>query len=183
MTTTDLETGRYLEYLRDKADLKQNELAQGIGWSPAVLSRVESGKRSVSTDELNLILEKIGSEEAMNFKDTSGRVWKYVEKPQLGHPDESILWEAEIALGKLNELLEDPDIKNIFVRRLEAFREELDEAVRRVRRTEHSVAFVGNIGVGKSTAICRVAGIEVPDEKTGALSPVLEAGGGGGDHM
>ena len=179
MTTTDLETGRYIEYLRDKADLKQNELAQKIGWSPAVLSRVESGKRSVSTDELNLILEEIGSEEAMNFKDTSGRVWRYVERPQLGHPDESILWEAEIALGKLNELLEDPNIKNIFVRRLEAFREELDDAAQRVHRTEHAIAFVGDIGVGKSTAICRVADIEVQDEKTGAFSPVLEAGGGG----
>ena len=179
MTTTDLETGRYLAYLRDKARLRQNELAQKVGWSPAVLSRVESGERSVSTDELNHILEKIGSEEAMNFKDTYGRIWKYVERPQLGHPDESILWEAEIALRKLNELLEDPDIKNIFVKRLEAFREELYEAAWRVYRTEHVIAFVGDIGVGKSTAICRVADIEVQDEKTGVLSPVLEAGGGG----
>ena len=179
MTTTDLETGRYLAHLRDKAGLKQNELAQKVGWSPAVLSRAESGERSVSTDELNHILEEIGSEEAMNFKDTYGRIWKYVEKPQLGHPDESILWESEIALEKLHGLLEDPDIRNLFVRRIEAFREELDEAARRVRRTEHAIAFVGDIGVGKSTAICRVADLEIQDEKTGTPAPVLEVGGGG----
>ena len=104
MTTTDLETGRYIAALRDRADLKQNQLAQRVGWSPAVLSRVESGERAVSTDELNRILEEIGTEEAMSFKDTAGRVWRYVERPPLGHPDESILWEAEEVLRGLNKL-------------------------------------------------------------------------------
>ena len=56
----------------------------------------------------------------------------------------------------MDELSKHPDAKNIFVKRLEAFREELEEVVRRVLRTEHTIAFVGDIGVGKSTAICRV---------------------------
>lgn len=177
MTTSSIEIGKYLARLRDKAGLKQNELAQKVTWSPAVLSRVESGEREVSTDELNSILEAIGTEEARQFRETAGRVWKTSQKPPLGHPDEQLLWEAEEALQNIEELSARPDIRNVFVKRLEEFRDELKRATSLVLGTEHSVAFVGNIGVGKSTAICRVADLEVQKERT--LVPMLEVGGGG----
>ena len=173
----DTEVGKYLAHLRDKAGLKQNELAQKVTWSSAVLSRVESGERAVSTDELNSILDAIGTEEARQFQKTAGRIWRKLQKPPLGHPDESLLWEAEQALQRVEELKIEPDIKNIFVKRLEEFHDELDSAASLVLGTEHSVAFVGDIGVGKSTAICRVADLEVQKGKT--LVPVLEVGGGG----
>ena len=53
---TDVEIGKYIAYIRDKAGLKQNELAEKVGWSPPVLSRVESGERPTTTEERNLIL-------------------------------------------------------------------------------------------------------------------------------
>ena len=177
MTTSSIEIGKYLVRLRDKAGLKQNELAQKVTWSPAVLSRVESGEREVSTDELNSILEAIGTEEARQFRETAGRIWKISQKPPLGHPDEQLLWEAEEALQDLEELEARPDIRNVFVKRLEAFRDELNSAVRLVLGTEHSIVFIGDIGVGKSTAISRVADLEVQKEKTPVS--VLETGGGG----
>lgn len=171
------EMGKYLAHLRDKAGLKQNELAQKVTWSPAVLSRVESGGRDVSADELNSILEAIGTEEALRFRETAGRVWQKLQKPPFGHPDESFLWKAEQALQSVEELLARPYIKNVFVKRLEEFSDELGKAAELVLGTEHSVAFVGDIGVGKSTAICRVADLEV--QKENKVDPVLEAGGGG----
>ena len=171
------EMGKYLAQLRNKAGLKQNELAQKVTWSPTVLSRVESGGRDVSTDELISILEAIGTEEALRFRETAGRIWQKLQKPPFGHPDELFLWEAEQALQSVEELSARPDIKNVFVKRLKAFRDELGRAAELVLGTEHSVAFVGDIGVGKSTAICRVADLEV--EKENKVDPVLEAGGGG----
>lgn len=174
---TDTEVGKYLAHLRDKAGLKQNELAQKVTWSSAVLSRVESGERAVSSDELNSILDAIGTEEARQFRKTAGRIWRKLQKPPLGHPDESLLWEAEQALQRVEELSMKPDIKNIFVKRLEEFHSELGNAASLVLGTEHSVAFVGDIGVGKSTAICRIADLEV--EKGKMPVPVLEVGGGG----
>ena len=63
------------------------------------------------------------------------------------------------------------------MKRLKEYLDELNSAASLVLGTEHSVAFVGDIGVGKSTAICRVADIEVQKGKT--LMPVLEVGGGG----
>ena len=175
--TSHAEMGKYLAHLRDKAGLKQNELAQKVTWSPAVLSRVESGERAVSTEELTSILEAIGTEEARRFRETAGRVWRISQKPPLGHPNEELLWEAEKVLQSIKELSERPDIRNVFVKRLEEFRDELDSAVSLVFGTEHSVAFVGDIGVGKTTAICRVADLEVEKEKS--FDSVLYTDGGG----
>ena len=82
----DAEVGKYIARLRDKAGLKQNELAQKVTWSPAVLSRVESGERPLVADELNFILEAIGTQEALRFRETAKRDWQMLQKPPLGHP-------------------------------------------------------------------------------------------------
>ncbi len=177
MTTTTTEIGAYLARLRDKAGFKQNELAQKVTWSPTVLSRVESGERALSSEELASILDAIGTEEALGFKETGERVWLNLPRPALGHPDEQILWETEQALQRIKELDEDPDIKNVLPKRLDVFRSELNEAAGLILKTDHNVTFVGEIGVGKSTALCRIAGLEV--HKDGKVEPLLEVGGGG----
>ena len=176
MTTTNIEIGAYLARLRDKAGLKQNELAGKVTWSPAVLSRVESGERALSPDELDAILNVIGTEEALGFKETADRVWKHLPRPPLGHPDEAILWRAEQALGMVKELAESPEIKNVIAKRLEAFLSEINSAARLVLKTAHNVAFVGKIGVGKTTVLCRLAGLEVL--KVDRPEPVLAVGSG-----
>ena len=176
MTTTSIEVGAYLARLREKAGLKQNELANKVTWSPAVLSRVESGERPLSAEERDSILEAIGTEEALDFKATVERVWQHLYRPPLGHPDEQILWEAEQVLGKVTELVKSEQIKNVFAERLKEFGAELSDAARAVLNTEHNIAFVGNIGVGKTTALCRLAGLEVRQD--GKSEPALEVGAG-----
>lgn len=176
MTTTNIEIGAYLAHLRDKAGLKQNELAGKVTWSPAVLSRVESGERALSPDELDAILDAIGTEEALGFKTTADRVWEHLPRPPLGHPDEAILWKAEQALGMVKELAESPEIKNVIAKRLEAFLSEINGAARLILKTAHNVAFVGKIGVGKTTVLCRIAGLEVLNADR--LEPVLAVGSG-----
>ena len=87
------EIGRYLARLRDDADLKQNELARKvttISLSPTVLSRIESGERPVSDEELNSILNAIGTDNALSFKETVCRTWRRIPKPAFGHPEESL---------------------------------------------------------------------------------------------
>ena len=177
--TTRAEVGKYLAHIRDKAGLKQNELAEKVGWSASVLSRVESGERLMSNDEFNSILKAIGTEEAMNLRETVDRTWQNLPEPPLGHPNEKLLWEAEEALQNIKELSTRQGIIGPFERRLEESKTEIVNASNLVQRTEHSIAFVGDIGVGKSTAICSAAGLEVQNEKAAALSPMLEVGGGG----
>ena len=93
--------------------------------------------------------------------------------PSPGHPDELLLREAGETLQSIEELAERPDIKHAFARRLEEYTTEIRNVAQLVLDTEHSIAFVGDIGVGKSTAICRIAGLEVEH------APVLETGAGG----
>ena len=153
------EYGSYLAHLRSQAGIKQNELAQKIVWSPALLSRVESGVRAVTDDELKSILEAIGTDAALTFQETAGREWRRLARPQLGHPDEELLWDAEKALRGISELSENPEIKQSFASMLAQFAKELRNAVQAVHRTDHSVAFVGEIGIGKSTAILSLSGL------------------------
>ena len=47
-----------------------------------------------------------------------------------------------------------------------------------LRSREHRVAFVGSIGVGKSTAICKLVGLVKPGESKLTKETVLETGGG-----
>ena len=177
MTTTTTEIGAYLARLRDKAGFKQNELAQKVTWSPAFLSRVESGERALSAEELASILDAIGTEGALGFKETVKRVWQHLPPPPLGHPDEQILWEAEKAIHSIKELADSPDIKNVIAKRLEESLLQINGTATPVLKTEHNVAFVGKIGVGKTTALCRMAGLEVL--KGDRPEPVLEVGAGG----
>ena len=175
--TTSIQTGKYLALLREKAGLKQNELAQKVPWSPTVLSRVESGERAISQDELISILQAIGTEEAMRFVEASGRHWDSLPEPPFGHPDEQILWEAELALNSIEVLSDAPDIKNVFVKRLDEYDSSLRTAAKLVLNSEYTIAFIGDIGVGKSTAICRATDLEVKEAEK--VDPVLESGGGG----
>lgn len=175
--TTSVEMGRYLAHIREKAGIKQNELARRVDWSPAFLSRAESGDRPLSDSELHAILDAIGTPEALRLKDTADRVWQKLTRPAMGHPDEQILWRAEHAIRRIDELGESPEVTHLFAKRLDEFRFELIEVAALVAKTEYNIAFIGKIGVGKSTAICRIAGLEVA--VGGKVEPVLEVGGGG----
>ena len=73
--------------------------------------------------------------------DNSSRAWRNLPEPPPAHPDAPLLWEAEQALDSIQELAENPDIRNAFVRRLGAFRSDLESAAKLVAGTEHSIAF------------------------------------------
>lgn len=174
---TALQVGKYLALLRERAGLKQNELARRVTLTPTVLSRVESGERSISQDELVSILQAIGTEESLNFAQTSDRIWEHLPEPPLGHLDGQLLWKAEQVLKSIVELSNAPDIKNVFVKRLDEYRSAVVKAADRVSGTEYTIAFIGELGVGKSTAICKAAALEVQEAQK--LEPVLESGAGG----
>ena len=107
------------------------------------------------------------------------RNWVNLPAPSPEHPDEWLLWEAEATLQNIGDLSKRPEIKHAFARRLEEYRTEIQSATRPVLATEHSIAFIGDIGVGKSTAICCFVGLEVQKDGTAVPDPVLEVGGGG----
>jgi transcriptional regulator with XRE-family HTH domain len=172
------EIGRHLMRVRDRAGVKQAELAKRVSLSPAVLSRIESGERAVTVQEVEDILAQIGTTEASDLAKALQRVWRVVQRPPLDHLDQELLWETEQVACELLTLRDQPDTPHAFERRLSEYIEELKRSTDLLLKRDHQVAFIGSIGVGKSTAICRMTGLETPKED-GTLVPVLEVGGGG----
>lgn len=174
----DAALGKHLTALREQAQLKQNELAKKLEWSAAVLSRVESGERTLAEDELDIVLRGIGTPAAMRLKEVLSRRWDRLPEPPLGDADADLLWEAEQVGQEIHALAEQPDVKQLFERRLVRYEEELRLAAQHVLDKRYRVAFMGTIGVGKSTSICRIEGLELPSAK-GMPNAVLETGAGG----
>jgi transcriptional regulator with XRE-family HTH domain len=174
----DAAIGRQIALLREQANLKQHELAKRLEWSAAVLSRVEKGERVLSEDELEIVVTGIGTDDAAKFKERLARRWIALPEPDLGDPDLDLLWEAERVAQDVRALSENPDVKQIFERRLTRYMEEIRSAAQRVTNKRYSAMFAGTIAVGKSTAICRAEGLELPSTR-GMPKAVLETGAGG----
>lgn len=172
------ELGRHLLLVRDRAGLKQVDLARRVAMSPAVLSRIESGERAVSLQEVQDILTQIGTQEAVELSKALARNWEVLDRPPLDHSDQDLLWEAEQIARELKQLRDRPDTPHAFERRLSEYVEELKRSAGLLLKRDHQVAFIGSIGVGKSTAICRMTDLEAPKDD-GGMAPVLEVGGGG----
>lgn len=172
------ELGRHLMQVRERSGIKQAELAKRVALSPAVLSRIESGDRPVTLEEVQDILAQLATTEASDLAKALQRSWRVLPRPPLDHPDQDLLWEAEQVARELATLRDQPDTPHAFERRLSEYIDELGRGAAMLLKREHQLAFIGSIGVGKSTAICKMTGLEVPKED-GTMAPVLEVGGGG----
>ncbi len=170
--------GHHIALVRERAGMKQAELAREVTWSQAVVSRVEAGERPISEDELTILLGAIGTPEAAELAHVVARRWRVLPPPALDHPDQELLWEADRLAGELTALANDPEVRQAFERRIREYIAELTRLAGLVLRRDHQIAFIGPIGVGKSTAICKATGMEVV-EASGRVAPVLEAGAGG----
>lgn len=174
----DVAIGKRIAALREEAGFKQNELAKKLTWSPAVLSRIESGDRPLAPDELLTVLDGIGTADAMKLQEILERRWRMIPEPPLGDPDADLLWEAEQVAQQVHALAERPDVKQFYERRLVRYQEELFAKAGDVADKRYRATLIGTIAVGKSTAICREEGLEIPASK-GMPKAVLETGAGG----
>lgn len=173
-----IEIGDFLSRIREQAGFKQAELAKKITWSPAMLSRIEVGERLLSSDELQTIVDGINTPEARHLSEMLQRHWNILPRPPLNHSDQNILWNAELVVQKLSELIQQPDIKKSFQNRLEAYIERIENLAKLLLKREHQIAFIGSIGIGKSTSICQLANLIIPSP-SGNFDAVLEVGAGG----
>jgi transcriptional regulator with XRE-family HTH domain len=174
----DAAIGQYLSSLRGRAGIKQAEMARMLGWSPAVLSRIESGDRPASPEEISALLTAIDTPEARSFAERLARQWVVLPEPAFDEPDGDLVWEAEQVAQNIRSLAAQQDIKHFFERRLARYEDELLTAAARLSDRRYRVVFSGAIAAGKSTAICRAEGLEVTGRK-GIPVPVLETGRGG----
>ena len=174
----DKELGRELARARELAGLKQTDLAQRLGVSQTVVSRIENGERRLQDDDIREFAEAIGTDEAQGLEVRRSRSWVALKRPPLGHPDHDLLWTAEVKLGELKDLLGRSDITQALARRIEGLCGEIENAASELLKRECNLVFMGKVGVGKTSAICQIADLTV--SKTGARrpSPLLDVGAG-----
>lgn len=179
MNRMDVLVGRFVAKFREEAGLTQDQLASKVTASAAGISRIESGVKSVTDDELASILKAIGTPKAEEFGEFLQQEWDMLERPSFDHPNRGHLWDANLALQRLAELRENPDLKSVFLRQIDLYEREIRRVADFLRSCEHQIAFIGCIGVGKSTAICKLDGLLKAGENKLDKEIVLETGAGG----
>src|SRR5260370_17109033 len=106
----DLAIGKHLTALRESARLKQNELAKKLEWSAAVLSRVESGERPLTDDELEIIIRGIGTDEAFKLKERLNRSCQILPEPPLDDPAADLLSQPHHPQQTIHPLPDQPNV-------------------------------------------------------------------------
>jgi transcriptional regulator with XRE-family HTH domain len=175
----EVPVGRYLAQVRDEAGLTQAQLAGKVTFSAASISRIESGDKTATAEELADMLKAIDTAGAQALGEYLGQSWDKLPQPPFDHPDRDALWEANLTLRKLEKLREKPELKGVFVRQIDLYERELQRLAAFLLSCDHQVAFIGTIGVGKSTGICKLAGLTKPGESKLDREIVLETGAGG----
>jgi len=176
---SEIPVGKYLAHVRDAAGVTQSALSGKVTLSTATLSRIESGDKAATSEEVVAILDAIGTDQAIELRKFLDQEWDQIQRPSFDHPDRSILWEANRTLQKLEDLRNDPEVKGVFIRQMELYEKEIRRLCNFLFKREHQVAFIGGIGVGKSTAICKLANLLKVSEEKLDRQIVLETGAGG----
>src|SRR5215471_5600009 len=132
--------GLELAALRERAKLTQAEIAKKMTVSPAQVSRIEAGDKSVTPEELDDFLAALEIAEAKEFKNFLKQDWKELARPPFDHPDRGQLWSAEKALQEITSFYEDPDLKHVFRRQIEVFEKEIRRYAAYLQSREHILA-------------------------------------------
>lgn len=84
--------------------------------------------------------------------------------------------QAEQLKCQIDEYLKSP-VSEAAANQLKDNRNAIDTILKKINQTEFSVAFIGKIGAGKTSAICKTSGLQYKDEK-GEIVDILKTGAG-----
>jgi transcriptional regulator with XRE-family HTH domain len=168
---------------RAEVGATQAAVAEKSGLDQSRVSRIEKGEVTDATD-VNRVLDALtalGAKMAGDYKAYAARDWLHIEPPSFWNPERTCLEITEDTLGEIADFLDDDERPWPLRRQIERHRESLLRAATFLNRLNHNLAFVGAMGVGKSTAISFLFDLLVPPSTTEKQinRPVLETGAGG----
>ncbi|AWV18248.1 XRE family transcriptional regulator [Methylobacterium sp. XJLW] len=169
--------------LRAELGVTQKVVADEAKLDQSRVSRLEKGEVLSATEVKSILnaLAALGSMHAMDFKAFLEREWQHVEPPSFWNPQRGYLEQADEVLDNVALFLSESEHPWPVRRHIERHRDLLLSATSFLTRLNHNIAFIGNIGVGKSTAISFLFDLLVP--ATTVTNPlkrtVLETGAGG----
>ena len=169
--------------LRSELGATQAAVANAAGLDQSRVSRIEKGEvcTSVEVDRVLDALASLGSTGANGLKEYMARDWLHVQPPSFWNPQRASIEIAEETLGKVEQFLADDERPWPLRRQIERHKEMLLRGTTYLNRMSHNIAFIGDIGVGKSTALSFIFDLLVPPSFSGKPMdrPILETGGGG----
>lgn len=179
----DFRTAKAISRLRSDLGLTQSKVAKMAAIDQSRLSRMEKGEVA-APDEIERVLRALadlGSKDAEDFIRFLKHTWDHIEPPTFWNPERASLEVAEETLAKIANFLNDSEQPWPLRRQLERRKVDLVHASSFLTRLKHNIAFVGDIGVGKSTAISFIFDLLVPAkaENKNMNRPILETGAGG----
>lgn len=173
----DRQAGTILADLRGTSGLTQHQVAERMSANQTRVSRIEAGDGDAA--DIEAYVAAIGTPEAQAFGELLRLDWMHLPRPSLRHPDLDMLVAVEQGLDRARGFLHDGQVPTVLAGQAQMLDRRLEDAGRYLLSLDHEVVYVGEIGVGKTTAACRQAGL-VLDENTAAdlKGMLLDTGGG-----
>lgn len=167
--------GEVLRALREREKKSQTVLAKVMGTVPSVLSKLEK-LDEVEPEIAERYLAAVGSPVAQEALAHYQRDWRRSAPPSYLHPDREVLWAIDQAGRTLDEFQVTRE-DDILRGPIDLLRNDLRVAENYLDRRDHVVAWVGDIGVGKTTALSHALGLLVGDGRSGRR-PAFPVGAG-----
>jgi hypothetical protein len=164
-----------LKHVREAAGISLAVLATQMNTVASVLSKVERATEA-DPELAERYLSAIGSALAQEVKAYYARPWFQERPPSFLHPDAATMWLIDQALKELQDF-EASNTDSVLRGPISLWRKELQGAETFLSRRDHVVAWVGDIGVGKTTALSHAVGLLVGDGRSGR-KPAFPVGSG-----
>lgn len=175
--------GALLARFRTELAVTQAALATEAGLDQSRVSRIEKGEitSQAEVDKVLDALVALGSPHARSYKEFAGREWAHLPPPSFFNPQRACLEIAEEALGNIEVFLADESRPWPLRRQVERHKDTLIRGATYLQKMNHNIAFIGPIGVGKSTGLSFLFDLLVPPSLAAKPidRPVLETGAGG----
>ena len=174
-----LTVGSDLKALRDQSQLTQKDVQRASGLDQSRVSRIEKGESVPSDSDINAYLGALKAPLAKRYKSYLRMEWTFLGQPAFVHPDLDALTRVERCLHLIDKATSEEDDRSPVRGQLQMYRDGLIRLGRFLETLDHVVAFIGPIGVGKSTAISHATGLVLPSRDSDLMNRcVLEVAGG-----
>lgn len=147
-----------LKMAREGAKMSQTGLASTLTVSASIVSRLE-GAEFADPKMAERYLRAVNTPLAEQIVSYYGQRWRFIEQPSFTHPQREDIWLAEQALQLLDEFENSSQFDAILQDPLSKLRNRIITETEFIRHSEHGIAFIGDIGVGKTTALSFVTSL------------------------
>jgi transcriptional regulator with XRE-family HTH domain len=170
--------GQTLAELRNAAGKTQTDIAGNLKIDQSRVSRIEKGTVTPTQSEIDGYLSAIETDDAKAYHEFLKLRWIHLNRPSFRHPQREELCKAETSLQKLENFKSQSKVLKQQLNEAQLYGDTLLREAKYLSDLNHSLAFVGKVGIGKTTAICKLTGLVNPQEPRFNRKSVLATGKG-----